>query len=100
MAIAVRDNGIGIAETDLGRVGSPFFQAETGYDRKQAGTGLGLSVVKGLVALHGGQVMIDSDLGKGTTVTVLLPMQPSHDGVEPISRVLDVDQIQRVARRA
>lgn len=100
MAISVRDNGIGIAEKDLCRVGSPFFQAETGYDRKQAGTGLGLSVVKGLVALHGGQVMIDSDLGKGTTVTVLLPMQPSRDGAEPISRVLDVDQIQRVARRA
>ena len=100
MAIAVRDNGIGIAEKDIERIGSPFFQAETGYDRKQAGTGLGLSVVKGLVALHGGQVMIDSDLGKGTTVTILLPMQPSRDGVEPISRVLDVDQIQRVARRA
>ncbi len=100
LAIAVRDNGIGIGEEDLTRVGSPFFQAETGYDRKQAGTGLGLSVVKGLVALHGGQVMIDSDLGKGTTVTVLLPMQPMRDGVEPISRVLDVDQIQRVARRA
>lgn len=100
MAISVRDNGIGIAEDDLPRVGSPFFQAETGYDRKQAGTGLGLSVVKGLVALHGGQVMIDSDLGKGTTVTVLLPSQTTRDSVEPISRVLDVDQIQRVARRA
>ncbi len=100
MAIAVRDNGIGIAEKDLARVGNPFFQAETGYDRKQAGTGLGLSVVKGLVALHGGQVMIDSDLGKGTTVTVLLPLQPSRDAAEPISRVLDVEQIQRVARRA
>lgn len=100
LAIAVRDNGIGIGEEDLTRVGSPFFQAETGYDRKQAGTGLGLSVVKGLVALHGGQVMIDSDLGKGTTVTVLLPMQPSRDSAEPISRLLDTDQIQRVARRA
>ena len=56
--------------------------------------------MKGLVALHGGQVMIDSDLGKGTTVTVLLPLQPSRDAAEPISRVLDVEQIQRVARRA
>jgi cell cycle sensor histidine kinase DivJ len=69
----VRDTGIGIAPDDIPRLGAPFFQAETGYNRRHEGAGLGLSVVKGLVRLHGGTVSIDSAPGAGTTVTVTLP---------------------------
>lgn len=72
--IAVADTGIGIAKEDLARLGNPFVQADTSYNRSFEGTGLGLSVVKGLARLHGGTLEIDSTPGEGTTVTVRLPM--------------------------
>ncbi len=74
LAVMVEDNGVGIADDDLARVGDPFFQARSSYDRRHDGTGLGLSIVKGLVALHGGHVEIQSRLGEGTRVTVYLPL--------------------------
>jgi cell cycle sensor histidine kinase DivJ len=74
IAIAVEDNGIGIGEEDLPRIGKPFYQARGSYDRRHDGTGLGLSIVKGLVALHGGEVAIRSRVGEGTRFTVLLPL--------------------------
>jgi cell cycle sensor histidine kinase DivJ len=73
LALEVADNGIGIGEADLERLGHPFFQAKSSYDRPYEGTGLGLSVVKGLVELHGGWVEIKSRLGEGTRVIVHLP---------------------------
>ncbi len=72
--LQVADTGIGIAETDLPRLGDPFFQAKASYDRPYEGTGLGLSVVRGLVGLHNGAMAIESAPGKGTTVTVTLPL--------------------------
>jgi cell cycle sensor histidine kinase DivJ len=74
IAIIVEDNGIGIGEEDLPRVGRPFFQARASYDRRHDGTGLGLSIVKGLVELHGGDIAIRSRVGEGTRVTVRLPL--------------------------
>jgi cell cycle sensor histidine kinase DivJ len=74
IAIAVEDNGIGIGEDDLPRIGKPFYQARGSYDRRHDGTGLGLSIVKGLVALHGGEVAIRSRVGEGTRITVRLPL--------------------------
>jgi len=74
VAMFVRDTGIGIAEKDLRRLGTPFVQADSGYDRRHEGTGLGLSVVKGLTDLHGGTMRIESRLGEGTCVTVTLPI--------------------------
>ncbi|CAL8970378.1 Histidine protein kinase DivJ [Rhodoplanes serenus] len=74
VAIAVEDNGIGIGEDDLGRIGNPFFQSRDSYDRPHAGTGLGLSIVKGLVTLHGGEIAMRSRLGAGTCVTVRIPL--------------------------
>src|SRR5262249_21426036 len=74
LAIAVEDNGIGIGEEDLPRIGKPFYQARASYDRRHDGTGLGLSIVKGLVALHGGAIVIRSGIGEGTRVTVRLPL--------------------------
>jgi len=58
----------------LPRIGDPFFQARSSYDRRHDGIGLGLSIVKGLVALHGGELEIASRLGEGTRVTVRLPL--------------------------
>ncbi|WP_419951139.1 ATP-binding protein [Methylobacterium sp.] len=72
--IVVADTGIGIGADDLPRIGAPFFQAGSGYDRTHEGTGLGLSVVQGLVGLHGGSISIESAERQGTSVTVTLPL--------------------------
>ena len=72
--LIVADTGIGIAEEDLPKVGDPFFQAGSHYDRAHEGTGLGLSVVRGLVGLHRGTLTIESAPGEGTAVTVSLPL--------------------------
>lgn len=76
--VVVSDNGIGITEADLPRLGDPFFQAGGGYGRSHEGTGLGLSVVRGLAGLHGGAVSVESAPGKGTAVTVTLPLDCSR----------------------
>jgi len=73
VVITVEDTGVGIGEEDLARVGEPFFQARSSYDRRHDGTGLGVSIVKGLLALHGGVMEIESHVGEGTRVTVRLP---------------------------
>ncbi|MDP3255888.1 MAG: PAS domain-containing sensor histidine kinase, partial [Bosea sp. (in: a-proteobacteria)] len=61
--LSVSDTGIGISAQDLPRLGDPFFQAKGSYDRAYEGTGLGLSVVRGLVGLHGGRLTIESAPG-------------------------------------
>ncbi|ODT81657.1 MAG: hypothetical protein ABS76_10895 [Pelagibacterium sp. SCN 64-44] len=71
---SVRDRGIGMAPAALARIGEPFFQVQDGLTRKYEGTGLGLSIVKGLVDLHGGTLRAMSEIGAGTTITVLLPI--------------------------
>jgi cell cycle sensor histidine kinase DivJ len=74
ITFAVEDNGVGINDQDLARVGEPYFQARASYDRRHGGTGLGLSIVKGLVRLHGGEMTIRSRVGEGTRVGVRLPI--------------------------
>jgi two-component system, cell cycle sensor histidine kinase DivJ len=74
LALRVSDTGIGIAPDDLKRIGAPFFQAGKTYQRRHEGTGLGLSIVKSLVALHLGELTVQSRLGEGTAVTVKLPL--------------------------
>jgi signal transduction histidine kinase len=76
----VRDTGIGIPAAQIGRLGNPFVQlANSG---QQAGTGLGLALVRGLADLHGGTFRISSIEGQGTRVTVGLPLDaPSADAV-------------------
>jgi len=83
VAFVVADNGIGIAEEDLPRLGTPFVQAHVSYDRNHDGAGLGLSVVKGLVRLHGGRLELASVLGEGTTATILLPLD-ADESAEPL----------------
>jgi cell cycle sensor histidine kinase DivJ len=74
IVFVVEDDGVGINEADLARVGEPYFQAAASYGRRHGGTGLGLSIVKGLVRLHGGDLSIKSRVGHGTRVTVRLPL--------------------------
>jgi cell cycle sensor histidine kinase DivJ len=82
LVLAVTDTGVGIAADDLKRIGDPFFQAGKTYQRRHEGTGLGLSIVKSLVALHGGELSVESKVDEGTTVTVVLPRVLSKAGAE------------------
>ena len=84
IVLIVRDTGVGIAPEDIPRLGEPFFQARSSYDRPYEGTGLGLSVVKGLIGLHGGAMKIESRPGQGTSVTVRLPKDGSASEVVPL----------------
>jgi two-component system phosphate regulon sensor histidine kinase PhoR len=72
--ISVSDQGVGIREADLPRIFERFYRAEKGRSRELGGTGLGLSIVKHIVQLHGGAVEARSEPGKGTTISVLLPV--------------------------
>jgi cell cycle sensor histidine kinase DivJ len=74
LVVTVADTGVGIGAEDLPRVGEPFFQARSSYDRRHDGTGLGVSIVKGLLALHGGWMEIESNVGEGTRAIVHLPL--------------------------
>jgi cell cycle sensor histidine kinase DivJ len=71
--IAVADTGMGISKKDLERLGKPFEQVEDEHVRGKEGTGLGLSLVKALTAMHGGEAVLESTLGEGTVVRISLP---------------------------
>jgi PAS domain S-box-containing protein len=72
--IAVSDDGIGIRNEDIHRLFTEFEQLETGTARRFGGTGLGLALTRSLAALHGGEVEVESEFGKGSTFRVTLPL--------------------------
>jgi len=71
--ISIADTGVGIAADDIPKVLSEYGQAEHGLDHAIEGTGLGLPITKKLVELHGGELLLESIVNKGTTITVCLP---------------------------
>ncbi|MBI4805025.1 MAG: transporter substrate-binding domain-containing protein [Desulfovibrio sp.] len=73
--VTVRDTGIGIPEEYLKNIFEPFVQAEGSYTRRFQGAGLGLSIVRRLVKLLGGEIAIDSTPGEGTTIYLSLPFK-------------------------
>jgi cell cycle sensor histidine kinase DivJ len=87
LVLRVSDTGVGIAADDLKRVGDPFFQAGKAYQRRHEGTGLGLSIVKSLVALHAGEITVQSRIDEGTSVTVALPLAFSPPAPKPSSNI-------------
>eukprot|EP01117_Protostelium_nocturnum_P014437 TRINITY_DN548_c0_g3_i1.p1 TRINITY_DN548_c0_g3~~TRINITY_DN548_c0_g3_i1.p1 ORF type:complete len:1234 (-),score=445.15 TRINITY_DN548_c0_g3_i1:1945-5646(-) len=76
--LKVSDSGIGIPAKDIPFLGQRFFRANEGAQGRYAGTGIGLSLVSELVKLHGGSVQIQSELGKGTCVTIHVKKGKNH----------------------
>jgi signal transduction histidine kinase len=77
--ISVQDSGIGIAHENIQSLFMPFMQIDTGLTRKYEGTGLGLSICKKLVELLGGNIWVESELGKGSEFIFTLPIQRSEN---------------------
>ena len=75
-ALRVSDTGIGIPEEAQAKVFERFYRVDKGRSRDMGGTGLGLAIVKHAAAYHGAEVSLESEVGKGTTITVLFPPQP------------------------
>jgi cell cycle sensor histidine kinase DivJ len=99
LVLRVADNGVGIAADDLKRIGDPFFQAGKTYQRRHEGTGLGLSIVKSLVALHGGDITVQSKIDEGTTVAVALPLAFTPPAEQPSSNIATLNPGVRTGHR-
>jgi two-component system, sensor histidine kinase len=92
--LSVRDTGIGMESDFLARIFEPFRQFDPDIGRRQGGLGLGLSLVKGLIELHGGKVHASSEgLGHGSEITIRLPTQQFTDTRDPSSKpsIADAD---------
>ena len=93
--ISVIDHGIGISAEHIKSLGLPFYQADSKYDRKYEGTGLGLSVVCGLIELHKGKVRFESVKDEGTTVSVILPITQNELRPVPAREELEIVNLAR-----
>ncbi len=96
--IVVTDTGIGMEQAFLEKLGTPFLQADNDYTRRHEGTGLGLSVVKGLVELHGGRMDVESKPFEGTKVTVSFPADGpvvAYGNHAPAAEVLELNETER-----
>ncbi|MBO9597932.1 MAG: ATP-binding protein, partial [Cohnella sp.] len=69
----IADNGQGIPEDELGHIFKPFYKVDKARERSVQGNGIGLSIVKRIVDLHGGDIQVSSGIGAGTTIFVTLP---------------------------
>ena len=72
--IQVRDTGIGMSEQDVKRLFTPYFRSDNPQAREQPGTGLGLTITRGIIAQHGGEIWVESELGAGTAFHFTLPL--------------------------
>jgi signal transduction histidine kinase len=85
--VRVRDDGVGIAPDDLGRVFETFAQVPSTLDRSRGGLGLGLTVARSLMAMHGGTIEAASDgVGKGSEFVIRLPLAAGADDAAPVER--------------
>ncbi len=98
LEIAVKDTGIGIAPDKLETIFEKFVQADSSINRKYGGTGLGLAITKTLTEIMGGDVYVESTLGKGSTFTVRLPLKPVDQKAPQEVRGLSKEQLRTVKK--
>lgn len=99
LKISVTDTGIGIKKEDHEKIFSEFEQVDSSFSRRYEGTGLGLALTKKLVELHGGAISVESEQGKGSKFTIVIPLfdvttfekAPKIHAPEPAEPVYDVD---------
>jgi signal transduction histidine kinase/CheY-like chemotaxis protein len=91
LVIQVKDTGIGIDSENHDQIFSEFFQVQGSADRRFEGTGLGLALVKRLVGLHGGAIKVDSQLGRGASFTVTLPLRGLRPDGQMRNRILVIE---------
>src|SRR5699024_1706668 len=93
--IAVRDQGPGIADEERERIFERFYRVDSAHSRATGGTGLGLSIVKHTVSNHGGEILVDSAVGEGSTFLIRLPEldpqahEATTEGTEPDMHTVD-----------
>jgi two-component system sensor histidine kinase SenX3 len=92
--ITVSDNGIGIPAAELGRIFERFYRVDYARSRSNGGTGLGLAIVKHIAAIHGGDVSVWSQVGRGSTFTIKIPAHV-HDVAPPVTVLGTVPDPQR-----
>ena len=78
-SVAVRDSGPGIAAADQAKIFEEFQQVDNTSTRQKGGTGLGLAISKRIVEMHGGRILVDSELGRGSTFTITLPVDAGRE---------------------
>lgn len=76
LSVRIRDTGVGIPEEDLGQLFERFYRVNKDRSRATGGSGLGLAISREIVALHGGDIEVESEVGVGSTFTVRLPKSP------------------------
>lgn len=82
MQIMVRDTGIGMSETDLMRLFTPYFRSENPLAREQPGTGLGLTITRGIIERHGGEIWVESEINVGTAFYFTVPVATEAQTVD------------------
>ncbi len=82
ISICVSDQGIGIPQHELEAIFKPFHRLDTGDRRSTSGVGLGLSVAREIITLHGGRIQVESTPGRGSTFTILLPSPSGSENPE------------------
>jgi len=105
LKLVVSDNGIGISENDKSKIFDRFFKVQNSNTNNNEGTGIGLSIVKELVEIHRGKILVDSNLGSGTTFTIILPSDkifftdneiviPSKSDLQ-ISEIVNIEDVEK-----
>jgi len=79
VVIEVEDHGVGIAKDDISRLFNPFEKKKSSKTGGEKSTGLGLTISQRVVTRHGGKIWVESELGKGATFFVALPLQPPEE---------------------
>jgi signal transduction histidine kinase len=80
--LSVCDTGPGIAPADQAKIFEEFQQADSSATKKKGGTGLGLSIARRIIELHGGRIWVESEIGKGATFSISLPVKVEQQHVE------------------